>query len=50
MMARAFPGNLLEANRAGITPSILVGTFDFSMNPLVDILSTVLQSDTEQMP
>src|ERR1700733_9170118 len=31
MVARAFPGKREEANRAGITPRIRVGTIDISM-------------------
>src|SRR5690242_10182870 len=38
MRTRAFPGNRTEEYRAGITPRILVGTFDHSMKPLRDIL------------
>jgi hypothetical protein len=47
ILARAFPGNRLEANRAGMTPSILVGTFDFSMKASVAILKTSLQRRPE---
>jgi hypothetical protein len=31
MRARAFPGKREEANRAGITPKVLVGTIDHSI-------------------
>jgi hypothetical protein len=36
MVARAFPGNLEEANRAGITPKIRVGTIDHSIGAICD--------------
>src|ERR1700691_5029758 len=34
IVARAFPGNREEANRAGITPRIRVGTIDHSTAPI----------------
>ena len=36
MVARAFPGNREEANRAGITPKIRVGTIDHSIGAIYD--------------
>jgi Ca-activated chloride channel homolog len=46
--ARAFPGKRVEANRAGITPRIRVGTFDLSTKTSHDILKlfrTTAQGD-----